>query len=217
MKKLCIYFILIFTCLFTAAQESKYSVEIYIKPDIAYKGVDHSIRLVVKGLSCNSTLLTTDNGKIEKYGCDYVFSPAKTGTATITISDNNDKTPVKISEFTVDVKERNYPPIATAGGKKTSYVTKDFLLAQIKLDCYLVHAEGSCDVTSYNVGIKRDDQWIFSKEVTGNLFNDEIKEAFKKLQKRDIVSFFQIRSDSPARKSMYARELEFTIMDKMDH
>lgn len=178
-------------------------------------GKGNPLSCTVKKIPCKSVSLSTDNGNIIKSGCDYIFQPADTGLACITINQKVNGEWRKIGEFSMTVIDLNYPMIST-GGFVTGDIPKGALLAQAGLSCNSAHHSyffnPLCKIESFVTTILRKDSAIFRSVHAGNLFNGETLNAFRQLQNDDIVELSGITYIAPAGHRKQAGKLIYRII-----
>ncbi|MFC0774424.1 GldM family protein [Terrimonas alba] len=179
-----------------------------------YLGADNNLMCIVEGVSCDSGILFTDNGAITKESCNYyTFKPDKVADSKIIVSKKIGKKIRKIGEFYLPV--RNLPdPVAIVGGLYGGSITKGALNVQQGVGASPpphLSINIKYSVKSYSVTIIKNKQLIFFKSCEGNLFNEEIYNAFKNLQKDDVVLFSSIIVQLPDGQQTLAKPFELKI------
>jgi hypothetical protein len=203
----------LFIHLATYSQKTSISV-MWPTSTVVYVGADNNLMCIVEGVSCKSVTLSTDNGAITKESCNYyTFKPDHVADSKIIVSKKIGKESRKIGEFYLPV--RNLPdPIATVAGLYGGSITKGSLSVQQGVGAstpphFSINIKYS--VKSYSVTIIKNKQLIFFKSYEGNLFNEEIYNAFKNLQKDDVVLFSSIIVQLPDGQQTLAKPFELKI------
>ncbi|MEP7373792.1 MAG: GldM family protein [Chitinophagaceae bacterium] len=182
--------------------------------DFAYVGAENSLSCTVEGISCKYVILSTDNGTMIKDRCNYyIFKPNHVADSKITVSKKVRKRSRKIGEFFIRV--RTIPdPVAVVGGLHGGSISKGALRAQTGIGAgsppYL-SIDIHYSVKSFSITIIRNRELFFFKSCDGNLFNDEIQNAFKQLQTDDIVIFSSIMVQLPDEGQTLAMPFELKI------
>ena len=184
------------------------------QPQTAYLGMENTMSCMVEGVSCESIILSTNNGSIKKFSaCYYVYKPSTTGDVKIRVSKNANNKFKKIGEFSILV--RNIPdPVAWVGGLSGGYIRKDALNAQEGIGSCLPTFLGiyvNYEVKSFVITAIRKNEQLFFKSYNNNMFSPEIHELFKTLQKDDTVLFSSISILMSDQKTVLAKPLEFII------
>jgi GldM C-terminal domain/GldM third domain len=205
--------------LLLSIQQNSFSQNISISVDwppsnFAYVGADNKLSCTVEGISCKYVILLTNNGTLTKDRCNYyIFRPDHMADSKITISKKKRKKSRKIGEFYIRV--RTLPdPIAKVEGLYGGSIAKGALRAQSGIGAgpppYL-SIDIRYTVKSYSITIIRNKELFLFKSCEGNLFDDEIYNAFKGLQKDDMVLFSSIMVELPDEQQTLAEPFELKI------
>lgn len=186
------------------------------KMNVVYVGIPNPLKAVVEGKPCSSVELHTSNGKVEKGPdpCSFIAYPAEPGriTYTIALKEKNGSREVGRMDF----RSKLIPaPKARVAGKNGGTITRNVLVAQEGIICYLdgFDFDARFMVSSFTTTIVRNGQTLFSQQAAGPRFNDETREAFRKLQAGDEVLFSDIHSKSPDGRIQALDPLEFRIIE----
>ena len=175
----------------------------------AYAGIDNPVSCTVQGYSCKYIELTTNNGKMTKEGCSYIFHPERPDNSEITIVFIKGNTRKKIGGFFVAVREM---PVGqtSVGGQNGGEMIKAALIHQQGIlgshQFEIRHVVDSFTVTAF-----RNDTILYHKQQKGNLFSEETRTFFRSLQAKDVVLFSGIISIGPDKKRKRANPIEFII------
>lgn len=204
---------------FLLTQQSVYSQNVSVSidwppSDFAYVGAENQLSCTVEGISCKYVILSTDNGTMTKYRCNYyTFKPNRVSDSKIIVSKKRGKRGRKIGEFFIRV--RTIPdPVAIVGGLSGGSISKGALRVQTGIGASLppqLSINIRYSVSSYSITIIRNRQLFFFKSYDGNLFNEEVYTAFKELQKEDIVLFSSIMVLMPDDQLKLAKPFELKI------
>jgi hypothetical protein len=180
----------------------------------AYLGMDNRLSCMIENMPCNSIVLTTSNGTIEKESCSYIYRPVEVSDTKIVINKKVNGNLKKIGDFFVRV--RNFPkPVAQVGGVCEGEMTRGALLAQTGLGTFTDYpSTGIClnySVKEFSLSIIRENKSIFFHKNVGYLFDEKIKEILPSIQKGDIISFFSIVATNREGKEVSATSFEITI------
>ena len=180
----------------------------------AYIGIDNPISCTVERVKCQDVVLTTDNGSIEKTSCgQYIYRPVGISDGFIAINKKSNGQLTKIGEFYL--RTRPIPnPIATVGAIRGDTVTKKRLAVQQGISAESSPSLSICIdflVKNFTLTIIRKDEVIFFRNITGNIFNDEIKKTFNELAEGDKVLFSSILVEMGDKTTVKASPIEFII------
>lgn len=181
---------------------------------LAFVGADNNLSCTVEGIACRYVILSTDNGTITKEQCNYyTFRPTRVADSKIIIGRKVGKKTKKIGGFYIRVRAMP-DPVAIIGGLYSGSIAKGALKAQMGIGAGLppnLSINIHYLVKSYSITIVRNRELFFFRSCDGNLFNEEIYNAFKELQKDDIVVFSSIMVQRPDEQHILAKPVELKI------
>lgn len=198
-----------------AVFSQKFSISIdWPESSLAFVGADNNLSCTVEGIACKYVTLSTDNGTITKERCNYyTFKPTRMADSKVIIGRKVGKRTRKIGEFYIRV--RALPdPVAIVGGLYGGSIAKGALRVQTGIGAGLpphLSINIKYRVNSYSITITRNRELVFFKSCDGNLFNEEIYNAFNELQKEDIVLFSSIMVVMPDDQLKLAKPFELKI------
>ena len=197
------------SCLIVTAQESMVSCR-YRK---TYLGVDNPLDVFVEGCSCSSISVTADNGKLVKYGCQYVYRPLREGEVTFTIYKKQNGKPVKLRTHKLPVDRIPGPTLYVGSYPSGSEISRPAFIVQAGIGANLDFSEGPYyRVDSFSMIIMHDSTTQFISRQKGNLFDDEkIVKAFRTMETGSTILFFDIWVSGADRKSFKVQPLEYII------
>jgi gliding motility-associated protein GldM len=212
MKKLLFITLLIFNISFSFGQV----ISVYPnKLNVVYSNIANPLTIVIENMKCNTFSVYTDNGIIKKedYDCSYVIIPEKAGQAKIYITKINGTDTIVLGEQILRVK-RLPSPIPRIGGKYGGPISSKELLEPntIKSELENLYIDISYKVLRYKVEIIRKNKTIFTQNVKGEEFTEEMKTKFLKLKKNDTVYFYEIIVNMHDNKERELNNMKFIIL-----
>ncbi len=202
--------LIIFTCLLTTkiySQEMAIGVE---KMNVLYLGVDNPISIAMENTSCKELNIKVANGKLVGNNCKYIIRCDSVGICRIHVYSQKmiKKNHSWLHEFRVKLlpkptfKIAQYENSNSLALKKTIQ-SQEYVRATLNnIDFYIDYS-----IDSFRVKIIRDTIENFSFINKGNKINQEVRNAFMKLIKGDIIIFDKIfaysTSISPTLKEYY--------------
>ena len=176
--------------------------------------MENTFSCTVERASCNSVVLSSDAGNIEKFpDCNYLFRPSKLGESKIIISIREKGKTKKIGAWIMVIKEIP-DPVADIGGLNGGDISKGALNALGGIGAgppAFLAIDADYEVKSFVVSIIRNGELIYHHSYNNNAFSPDIHEAFKLLQKEDRVVFSSITVQLPDKKQVSVKPLEFII------
>jgi hypothetical protein len=196
------------SCLMGTAQESMVSCR-YRK---TYLGIDNPLDIFVEGYGCSSISVTTDNGKLVKYGCQYVYRPSQEGEVTFTIYKKQNGKTVKLRTHRLPVDRMPSPLLYVGGYPSGSAIPRAAFIAQagIAANPHVTHLP-YYRVDSFSVVIIYDSTIQSTSHTAGNLFDEKMTAAFRKMEPGSTVLFFNIWVTGPDGKPFKVQPLEYII------
>jgi hypothetical protein len=196
------------SCLMGTAQESMVSCR-YRK---TYLGVDNPLDIFVEGYSCSSISVTTDNGKLVKYGCQYVYRPSQEGEVTFTIYKKQNGKTVKLRTHKLPVDRIPGPVVYVGGYRNGSQIPGPAFVAQAGISANVDDFDfAPYRVDSFSLVIIHDSTIQFTSHTVGNLFDEKMRQAFSKMEPGSTVLFFDIWVSGAERKPSKTLPLEYVI------
>jgi hypothetical protein len=177
-----------------------------------YMGIDNSLDVIVEGCSCSSISITTDNGKLDKHGCQYVYRPIREGEATFTIYKKQNGKPVKLRTHKLIVYPIPPPVLSVGTYPNGSEISRAAFIVQTGVSAnFYTFLDVDYRVVNFSVLIMRDSTTQLVPDNPGNLFNDKMSEAFKKMETGSTILFFNVWVSGPDGKPFKAQPLEYII------
>jgi hypothetical protein len=207
-KKLAFLCFGLVSSLIVTAQESMVSCR-YRK---TYLGVDNPLDIFVEGSSCSSILVTTDNGKLEKHGCRYVYRPSHEGVVIFTIYKKQNGKTAKIKQYGFPVDSLPVPIVYVGGNRNGSQISRLAFIVQVGISANIDDFDfPRYQVDSFSTAIMHDSTIQFTSHTVGNLFDEKTTQAFRKMEPGSTVLFFNIWVSGAERKSFKTLPLEYVI------
>lgn len=166
--------------------------------NLLFARVQNPIVVVLQTVSCNKTVLTTDNGIIhrERSGpdhCKFSITPSHAGLARVSVYKNNTDSRNKIGETIFRVKLLA-PPEPLIGTFNQTLQSKKRLIAMGGVRAIQTGAPICVDfsVTAYKVILLRNDSMLAIIENKGAIYNPELLQRLKALQINDRIFVYDI-------------------------
>jgi hypothetical protein len=165
--------------------------------EYAFLNVPNPILITSSEVQCNRLKLTTDVGRIEGQGCNYIFYPDKLGEAIIKVFVDKNKKPLK----TFSVRARNFPkPYFSISGIDSGYITRMLLLrsnSPTATDLYLwINVDWEIKEYTLSVLGPSSPEVLYHKKFTketGINFDPETRDVFQKLTHNDRILLTDVR------------------------
>lgn len=205
-----IVWLLIILCfhLSVSAQESMVSC----RGRETYLGIDNPLDIFVEGHNCSSILVTTDNGELQKNGCQYVYRPSREGDVIFTIYKKQEGKTVKLRTHVLHVHTIPTPDVHVGGFPTGWEVSKAVFSAQVGVSANWEFQSGPYYIVdSFSVAILYDSTMRFSSRTIGNAFDQNTREAFSKMEVGSIVLFYNIWVSAADKKLVRVKPLEYII------
>jgi hypothetical protein len=214
MNRICI--LIIGLLIFSKIKSQSFTLTIERPVPIAYIGLNNPLSCTVEKESCDSVILSTENGRITKISCNkYWYAPVRAEDSKITVSVKKHKKILVIGSITVRVREIPNPT-AMIGGINGGSLDKRNLSVQQGVSSGLIPSMGidvKYMVTEFQLSIVRNDSVIFSFKNAGARFSETINEAFKMLKGDDKVIVSSIYVMKPDARIVLINPIEFLIED----
>jgi len=180
--------------------------------NVLYEGVDNPISVAVE--NTKDVSVEIDNGiLIRSAPGQYIIQEARPGTALINIKK---KTGNKITEIgTKKFRVKKLPlPSARVANMSGGEIERGALIVQQGIVAVMENFdfEARFVVTRFNVTIISNAKVMFNKDITGNRFDNDVYDAFRKLSVGDRVLFNNIYCVGPDKKERLLQPIEFTII-----
>ncbi len=183
--------------------------------EYAFLNVPNPILITSSEFQCNRLKLTTDIGRIEGQGCNYIFYPDKVGDATIKVFVDKNKKPLE----TFSVRARNFPkPYFSISGIDSGYITRRLLLrsnSPTATDLYLC-INVDWEIKEYTLSIlgPSSSEVVYLKKFTketGINFDPETRDVFQKLTHNDRILLTDVRCVSTLGHTEKIDSVKYTI------
>jgi hypothetical protein len=161
--------------------------------NFVFLGIDNPI--FISGVcDCSDIIVKASNGNITQVGeCEYKFNPRKPGNAWIRIYivESKDTLEIASKEFRVT----DFPDvIAEINLRHNCSIDKNFLASSYAIDAPIVNWEInlSYPVKSFDILITRKNEVIYTNSFYQSKFSEELIGVFEKLEKGDLIFFYNI-------------------------
>lgn len=153
---------------------------------VLYAGIENPLTIAVDNISANKISAKSDNGTLTGENGRYNFYTDTGSVANFTLYKKGSTESIGIMTFYI----RQLPdPTPLIGGYKGGDIPSAVLRAQagIRTDRHYPYGRG-LPVTSFTVSIIRNNNYVF-REINneGNMFNEEVQNAFKQLKGGDSI------------------------------
>ena len=182
----------------------------------AYVHLPNPIKIAVERYSCNSLLITTDNGRIEGNKCTYTFYPENIGAAKIIIKSRINGKVKKIGEYVFRILDLPLPylkigPFSGGTAKRAVFANQQFVRTEDSNPaCYDVC---NFQIDSFNIQITNNKNVVFEHTNIGNKLDDSVVNAFHNLLDKDIVFITKIMVTGGDGKQRQIYPVQFTIFE----
>lgn len=180
--------------------------------NIVFVGIDNPI--YVSGVcNCKNIIVTASNGKITQEGdCKYNLISRKPGNTWVKVYkiESHDTIEIANKEFRV----QGFPNIhACIKGKHDCSIDKEFITSAIGIEAPVDNWEINLiyPVQSFDIVIIRGEEVCFKKSYSNYKFSDELINEFKKLEKGDLIFFYNITAKNVIDKTMELPPINFSI------
>ena len=181
--------------------------------NLVYIGLANPFIVIAEQHPCESIVVTTDNGRLEKmeHPCQYHYLPEKEGKGTITIQTIKNGDTLRIGEHLFRVKSLP-DPIPTVGGKSTGFISRSVLKVQSGIPAITYF--GPCarfEVTGFTLIAQKANGMHIILSAQGALFTEALKQQFYLLTPKDRVIFANIKATGPDGRIRLLTPIELTI------
>jgi predicted nucleic acid-binding Zn finger protein len=161
-----------------------------------YVGVDNPITAVVENCSCDSIVLTTDNGSIKRTGnCQYLLSVKKTGKTKISVKRLAYVDTINVGYTLYNAVKVPDPVVSLSGFKSGSMINK----ALLRQGGLIPHLENfgftpETRITEFKIVVLRQDSVLWCKKIIGNMIKKELDDYIDELKESDVIIFCEIKA-----------------------
>ncbi len=159
------------------------------KMNVAYVGIDNPLRIVAEGHTCDEIEVWTNNGEIVKNeGCSYVYRPEKEKFDTkIVVSLRKNGKLIYVDS--IGYRARNIPNAEIREDREWGKMRQSTLKAQTTLNISFPYFEFDHRfiISSFQFGIYRCGEEVFSKKNSGPAFDKEVLKAIRTIKVGDLV------------------------------
>ena len=158
-----------------------------------YVGLDNPMQISVESTSCDSIILTCDNGKIVGEKCKYTIIPHVPGQAKIYVYRLLASDTIEIGSKIIRVR-RLPNPIAKISNHKSGEILREELIHQIGIWAGFEELDinATFPILSFTVIILRGQEAVFIEKNEGGRFSEEVKSGLLKVQPGDKVFFVNL-------------------------
>ena len=180
---------------------------------LAFLNVPNPIVITSSEFQCNQLKLTTDIGRIEGKGCNYIFYPDKIGEATIKVFVDKNKKPLK----TFSVKTRHFPKLGfSISGVDSGYITRRLLLRSNSPTATYLNINVDWEIKEYTLSVlgPSSPEVLYHKKFTketGVNFDPETRDVFQKLTHNDRIFLTDVRCVSTLGHTEKIDSVKYTI------
>jgi hypothetical protein len=169
-----------------------------------WAGYDNPMMVVVENTSCDSILISTNNGIIKIFGkdtnravnCWFGWDPSKLGEGTIFVNKITSRDTIIIGSEKFKVINFPDPEVYLGSTMKSGgVITKDSMqnCGGLAFSYHFIDVDiTGPDIKSYCVIVIRNKNMIYYKEITGMAITKDALEFFKTLEDSDTVIFSKI-------------------------
>jgi len=214
---LCYFFLALCTQTITYAQDFTVAASY---ANFLYRGMNNSIHLTVNGYSCDSLIISIDEGTISSQlnsSCYLEIRPSieKTQyTLSLFLRAIKMKDTVFIGKKTFDVVD--IPPIkAGIFYKQSGSLPKEVLLGHVRILLYPpFEFQLSIGIDRFSILVLRNDEIHFIGHFKQAYFDEEIYKMFANLENGDRILFFNLSASNGGKPPIIQIEpIEFIIED----
>ncbi len=199
-----------------------------------YVGITNPISVFVDNCSCDSLILTTDNGRLRKFDdCRYFYNPIRIGDGKVILKVKKGKDTTQICSYLYKVKilplglrivfqdmssplfefdsTYSYPIIDVLESTidKATIKNASYLHPYWKNDISLHGAE--VEVIDYNIIVMREGKIISNTYSKNPFFKEAEKKIFNNLESGDILIFSNINYIFPGGEPKFFQPIEYRI------
>lgn len=160
--------------------------------NVFHLGIDNPVSVTVENCPCNQLRIKATNGTITGSNCEYTFRPRSIGRVQILVYRKVDKNLKKLQSLNFRVKPIPDPSFKIGPYGFNAKADSRVIAAQeyVRAELSGEYGCGTIPIKNFTVSILYTDSCkiqVFQNS-TGKL-SDEIREAFKKIKKGDIIIF----------------------------
>lgn len=180
------------------------------KMNVFYIGVENPVSINAAGLKNTDLQVSLSNGNISGNNGEYIVKVLNDGGSTLTITGKNGK---KLSVKNYRTKWIPDPEPRIGNHKSGKMISAAEMQVQKGVRAWLENFDfnASFDVIDYTVGIVPKNDFLFTLENHGQLFEKRITDALKKIKAGDMVFVENIRVKGPDNKIRTLNSISYRI------
>jgi hypothetical protein len=204
----------VFTLLLIVSAHYVFSQSFALNSPASYvtRGMATPLNIVSPDIHCDSIILKSKNGTIEKNKCSIIYTATDSVTANIQVYYKKNGKTIEAKNYSLPVKEIEKPN-AKVGSKTGGTISKENMLASGNVMAMINVSYGRMEPTSvysYYVVIFRNEKQLFGSVNYGGSFMPKTITAMNALQPGDIVIFANIKTGYNDR-TIIANPVEYII------
>jgi len=168
------------------------------KMKILYVGIDNPVSIAAQGITSDKLKVSISNGTIIGSNGKYIVNPEQGSISIIEVMAEIKPGEIKKIGCDTFIIKRVPDPIPCIGKySSNSYISKDELLKNSEIKVSLNFPfDLKFEVISFSFTYK-EDNYLITKEVTGNKFTQEIITTIKNLKAESKIYFEDIKAKGP--------------------
>ncbi len=180
--------------------------------NVFYTGIDNPVEISVPGLGAGQINATINNGRLRRVrGSEYIVVPARTGTASVSVTANIDG--VTRNMGSRNFRVRSVPdPVATVAGRERGTIARGVLLAQTGVLAEMRDFDFDLSFTVTRFTVSTTIGGFLREETSNNnRITDAQRELIRTAGRGSRVFFDNIRAVGPAGEERPLPTVSFTI------